>query len=290
MRMKNRYDICGFCAVAAAAAMVATLAGNLHACTLWGAAGGDASGGTIITKNRDWAADHTEVLKMRRGSKGYAYFGLYAEGGAEPGIKAGVNEKGLTVCTASASSIPKDRRASQPGKRGVISALLSGCANCDEALAKKDAIFPSARTMFVMLSDRKKIVLVEVGLDGKYALRIVDSGFVVHTNHFLDPALAEFNIRIGSSSAARLKRIGDLMKDSPRPYRLDSLATMSKDQHDGPDNSLWRNGSKERTLASWIVETPTQGAPTLRVVIANPGQKEETRVLLLNDKFWRETR
>ncbi len=277
-------------ALVAVMVILAALAGNLHACTLWGAAGNDASGGTLISKNRDWAPDHTEVLKMRRSSKGYAYFGLYAEGGAEPGIKAGVNEKGLTVITASAGSIPKDRRANQAGKHGVIAALLSGYANCDEVLAKKDAIFHSARTMFVMISDRRKIVLVEVGLAGKYALKTVDRGFVVHTNHFLEKPLSEFNIKIGPSTAARLERIGDLMKTSPRPYSLDSLAAMSKDQHAGPDNSLWRTGSKERTLASWIVATPARGAATLRVVIANPGQKEETRVLVLNERFWRETK
>ena len=131
----------------------------------------DAAGGTIISKNRDWAPDHSQVLKMHRSAKGYAYFGLYAENGTEPGIKAGVNQKGLTVITATAGSIPKDRRASQPGKHGVIGTLLSGYASCDEVLAKKDTLFPSARTMFLMLSDRSKIVLVEVGLEGKYALK-----------------------------------------------------------------------------------------------------------------------
>lgn len=266
------------------------IAGSLHACTLWGTAGSDVSGGTIISKNRDWAPDHTQALKMHRSDKGYSYFGLYAVDGTEPGIKAGVNEKGLAVITASASSIPKDRRDNQPHKKHVISHVLSGYANCDEVLAKKDTIFTSIRPMFVMISDRSKIVLAEVGLDGKYALKTAENGYVVHTNHFLEPALAEFNIKIGRSSATRLERIGDLMKTSPRPYTLESLAAMSKDQHDGVDNSLWRTGSKGRTLASWIVAIPTQGAPRLRVVIANPGQKEETHVLVLDESFWRETK
>lgn len=276
--------------VAAVLAILLAPADDLHACTLWGAAGSDVSGGTIISKNRDWAPDHTQVLKMHRSAKGYGYFGLYAVDGTEPGIKAGVNQKGLTVISATAGSIPKDRRANQPGKHGVISTLLSGCASCDEVLAKRDTLFPTARTMFLMISDRRRILLVEVGLDGKYALKTVESGFVVHTNHFLEQALAEFNVKIGPSSTTRLARIGDLMQTSPRPYRLESLAAMSKDQHDGPDRSLWRTGSRERTLASWIVQTPAQGAPTLRVVIANPGQQEETHELVLDEKFWRETK
>jgi hypothetical protein len=121
-------------------------------------------------------------------------------------------------------------------------------------------------------------------------VKSVERGFVVHTNHFLDPALAEFNFKVGPSSATRLARIGDLMSAVPRPYRFDALVAMSKDQHDGPDNSLWRTGRRERTLASWIVETPAQGPPKLRVVIANPGQAEETRVLVLDQRFWRETK
>jgi hypothetical protein len=266
--------------------LVALLAGRLEACTLWGVANTNAAGGTVISKNRDWKPDHTQVLKRHRGGKGYAYFGLYAEGGTEPGIKAGVNEKGLTVVTASASSIPKSKTDSQPGKHGVISALLSGYASCDEVLAKRDSIFPNTRAMFIMLSDRVKIVTVEVGLEGKYALKTVASGPVVHTNHFLEESLAGFNAKIGSSSATRLARITKLMMAEPMPCTAESFARISRDQQDGPDSSLWRTGKAACTLASWIVETPARGAPKLRVVLANPGKQEETHAFILDPAFW----
>jgi len=274
--------------LACLAALALSTADSLRACTLWGVAGTNVAGGTIISKNRDWKPDHTQVLKMRRGAKGYAYFGLYAENGTEPGIKEGVNEKGLTVITASASSIPKSIRDNQPGKHGVISRLLSGYANCDEVLAKQDAIFPNTRAMFVMISDRKQILVVEVGLEGKYALKTIENGSVVHTNHFLEESLAEFNIKIGSSSATRFERITHLMKTPSKPCTMDSFVTISRDQHDGPDKSLWRTGKNERTLASWIVEAPARGAPKLRVVIANPGEQEQTQTFILDHKFWRE--
>lgn len=266
-------------------------AARLNACTLWGAAGtAAAGGGTIISKNRDQKPDHTQELRMRRSGNGHAYFGLYAVGGTEPGIKAGVNEKGLTVVTATASSISKNLRDNQPGKHGVIIALLSGCATCDEVLAKKNEIFPNTRTMFIMIADRKKILMVEVGLGGKYALRVVENDVVFHTNHFLDPLLSEFNIKIGPSSSARFARISQLMKTVTRPCTMDSFAAISKDRHDGPDNSLWRTGKNERTLASWIIETPAQGAPKLRVVLANPGEQEQTHTFILDQKFWTETK
>ena len=270
--------------------LVVASACDAKACTLWGVAGRKAAGGTIIAKNRDWEPDHMQVLKMSRAGKGYACFGLYAEGGTEPGIKEGVNEKGLTVITASAGSIPKSMRDNQPGKRGIISKLLSGCADCDEVLTRKDSIFPGARAGFVMIADRKKILMVEIGLEGKYAVKAVENSAVAHSNHFLDERLSEFNVKIGKSSATRLERVSQLIKSPAQPFNTESFAVISRDQHDGPDNSLWRTGRNARTLSSWILETPQSGSSKLRVVLANPGQPEEIRTFVLDQKFWSETR
>jgi hypothetical protein len=225
---------------------------------------------------------------MNRSGKGYAYFGLYAVGGTEPGIKEGVNEKGLTVVTASASSIPQSKRDSQPGKHAVLSKLLSGYASCDEVLAKKDAIFPHTRAMFIMISDATKILVVEVGLEGQYAIKTLTSGSAAHTNHFLDEKLASFNTKIGVSSTTRLARITELLKTEGASHTLESFSKISRDQHAGPDNSLWRTGKNGTTLSSWIIETPARDMPKLRVVIANPGQQEETHSFVLDQKFWSE--
>lgn len=263
---------------------------DLGACTLWGAAGTSASGGTVVSKNRDWKPDHTQVLRMHRGEKGHAYFGLwtvYAEKSTE-GLVAGVNEKGLTVFTAAAGSIPKGMWEDRPVRRSFTGALLADYASCDEVLAKRDAIFPALRPVFIMISDRKKILSVEVGLGGKYAVKTIEDDVVAHANHFLDDSLAEFNINVGESSPKRFERISHLLKMSPRPFTAECFSAMGKDQHDGPDNSLWRTGKIARTLASWIVETPAHGAPKLRVVIANPGQPEQIRSFVLDERFWAE--
>lgn len=262
--------------------------GTLQACTLWGVVCTNASGGTLICKNRDWKPDHTQVLKMNRSGKGYAYFGLYAVGGTEPGIKEGVNEKGLTVVTASASSIPQSQRDNQPGKHSVLSKLLSGYASCDEVLAKKDELFSVTRTMFIMISDRTKILVVEVGLEGKYAIKTVENGSAVHTNHFLEEKLAAFNTKMGTSSTTRLDRITELLKAGSESHSIEAFSKISRDQHAGPDNSLWRTGKNGSTLSSWIIETPARDAPKLRVVVANPGKPEEMHTFVLDQKFWNE--
>ncbi len=242
----------------------------------------------MISKNRDWKPDHVQVLKTHRPTNGYAYFGLYAEGNDEPGIKEGINEKGLTVVTATAGAIPKKTRDAQPGRGGLMRALLAGYASCDEVLADKDKLFFRRRPTFVMISDRNKILMLEVGLQGRYAVKIVESGTVVHANHYLEETMQEFNLKVGSSSSTRVRRVGELLRTAPRPFDTARFAEMSRDRHDGPNKSLWRTGTNGCTLSSWVVQTPPQGAPRLRVLIANPGQPEELRHFVLDDAFWRE--
>jgi isopenicillin-N N-acyltransferase like protein len=215
---------------------------------------------------------------------------LYAEDNDEPGIKAGVNEKGLCVISASASSIPKKQRDNQPGKHGLISILLSKYATVDDVIKDKDNLFPNARTLFYMISDKNNIVIVEVGLKGKYTIKQQSDGKILHTNHFLDKEMSEFNFKPGISSTTRLDRITKLMNDLAPPYNVSQFVTISRDQNDGPDNSLWRVSPKESTLASWILANPKEGAPTLRLVIANPGKKEELHEFTLDEKFWKETK
>lgn len=255
------------------------------ACTLWGTAGVETGGGTLISKNRDWAADHHQYLKKAHPESGWKYFGLYAEGNGDPGLKAGVNEKGLTIVSAS-SNIPRKVRDQQRDVHGVMVKILSRYQSVDELLANADRVFSRSRANFFMVSDSKKLLVVEVGLEGKYALKLNDKDSVTHTNHYLDPELAAlYNKKIAASSATRYERINTLLRQATAPYTLEQFATLSRDQHDGPDNSLWRNG-KETTLASWIVASPAAGASRLRVAIANPGEAESTLELVLDKAFW----
>lgn len=265
-------------------------AANLDACTLWGAAGTHAGGGTIVCKNRDWKPDHQQVLKLRRDGRGYAYFGLCTVYPDKPteGLAAGVNEKGLSVFTAAASSVPKRLWEDQPVQRTFTGRLLTDYATCEEVLAQQHAIFPALRPAFIMISDRTKILMVEVGIAGKYAIQVTANGVVAHSNHYLDKSLAELNVEAGEGSLVRFDRITQLLTTFPGPFTTTSFAVLSKDQNDGPDNSLWRTGRIARTLASWIVETPADGAPKLMVVIANPGQQEQTQSFVLDEKFWKE--
>lgn len=260
-----------------------------HACTLWGAAGAAAQGGTILSKNRDWKPDHIQVLEMQRNGTNYAYLGLYAVGNDAEGIKQGINEKGLTVVTATAGSIPKATREAQPGRGGVMTTLLQRYATCDQILADQKELFSGRKPVFLMISDRKKILVLEVGLKGRYTLKTVTSGTTAHANHFLDASLTNDNLNLGESSTTRVARIHSLLESASGPLDTAAFATMSRDQQAGANNSLWRTGTKSATLSSWIVETPRQGPPRLQVVLADPGEPEQTNTLVLDQKFWRDS-
>jgi hypothetical protein len=273
--------------LAAGCLLLLAAAGDARACTLWAEVETNGAGGTMISKNRDWDADHTQALKIHRNGSGYAYLGLYAEGNSRPGLKQGVNEKGLTVVSAAASCIPMQMRNAEHGKPGMLDLLLSGFATCDELLAKQADVFSNCPAQFILISDREKIVEVEVGLHGRYVLKTVEKGRATHTNHYLDTSLAEFNVSISASSSTRFGRINELLSAHPASCDIAAFAAMSHDQHDGPANSIWRTSTGVRTMSSWIVETPAQGAPTLRLVTADPDQPQKTNSFVLDENFWK---
>lgn len=259
---------------------------SARACTLWGAVL-DNAGGTLLSKNRDWKPDHTQVLKLHNEGMGFAYFGLYAVGNDSPGLKGGVNEKGLCVVSATAGSIPKTKREETPSSPSLSAKLLANYASCDAVLADKDKLLKGRRPSFLMVSDRKKILTIEIGLNGRYAVKVTEAGTVAHTNHFLEGSLGDCNLKVGESSTVRLARITELLKQAPTPLTAAAFATMSRDRSAGVNNSLWRTGKDSATLSSWILETPATGSPRLRVVIADPGKPERTEQLVLDEAFWK---
>ncbi len=266
----------------------AVLSGLLAApaCTLWGAAGERAEGGgTLIVKSRDWRPDHTQETKTVTPRSGYKYFGLYAVGGEEPGLKAGVNRHGLAVVTAAASCLPQSVRKNQPGKRGVTSEILANFDSVDALLAQR-ALFERARASFFLIADRQQLALVEVALGGKYVVRTETNGVVAHTNGYLEEALRSPTLSDGASSTTRLARIKALLAEARLPLDIAQFKRMSSDQHDGPDNSIWRTGAKTRTLATWILALPRQAPPALYLKLANPGQPITETNLVCDAKFW----
>ena len=266
-------------------AITLLLTAPVEACTLFAANGSVVDdGGTLLVKNRDWEPNQHQVIKFVPSKDGYSYFGLYAEGTAA-GMKAGINEKGLTVVSATAGSIPSKERKNMPNKAGSLTKLLKECASVEEALTRTD-LFLGPKIL--MLADKKSVATIEIGPEGKFSIDQKENDYICHANHYVAEDMLNFNKKIGQSSEKRYERIGQLLDNSSVPFSLDSFLNFSSDQNDGPDDSIFRIGgtsSKTRTMAVWAVSIPMQGSPEVYIRILNPNEEEKSCRIIADDFF-----
>ena len=287
MDFSRRRSIFLFSAIFSAFIFLASVS-VINACTLWSAVGSRvAHKGGLIAKNRDWTPEPS-VFHLVQPRVGFRSLGLFPiRDGKQQGLVAGVNEKGLVVVTASASSIPEADR--EKGGSGLARQLLTLFSTVEEVQLNK-SVFARTHPVIFLIADRSQTTWIEVAPEGKFALRASKKGVLMHTNHYLDKTLIDANKKIGRSSRTRLGRIGELLDRHPEPFTLEDFIAFSQDRNDGPDDSLWRTGEKPdgtRTLASWIVSLPPAAPPELFFRLANPGEPEQTMQLTLDRPFWK---
>lgn len=224
-----------------------------YACTIFAAQGACVENdGTLIAKVRDFQPGPQELRLNAKGK--YAFYGLYGGSDRERlSCRGGVNEEGLVVVNAMTSCIPKKQRLSYPSKP-TIRLLLQNCASVAEALEHKEWFYG---TKFLLIGDRKEIALIEIGAEGNTSISRAKNNYLAHTNFYLDPQFANLNIRVGASSAARYKRITELLETAEKPLSLQQFIDFTQDQNAGPDNSIWRLGSRpnvSESLAAFVVK------------------------------------
>jgi isopenicillin-N N-acyltransferase like protein len=266
---------------------IITFPENSTPCTLWSASGKDfvKDGGTLIAKNRDWVPDHSQYLKNVTPKHGFRYFGLFAKGNDDPGLKAGINEKGLVVVSSSAGSVPKIDRNENNKTVGLMTKLLSDCESVDSVL-KKEKLFIGAKNL--MVADKNQVAIIEIGLNGEYSIRTEKNGTLTHTNHFIDDKMLKYNKKIGKSSSIRFNRINEILCNASKPFTLEDFIAFSEDQTGGPDNSIWRTGSspkEEKTLSTWLVYLSGNDKIQVFVKIANPGEEKKIFTFKFEDLF-----
>lgn len=251
-----------------------------QACTLWASAGESvAGGGTMIAKNRDWVPDHQQQLRLYS-SGGYRYLALYASGNDAQGAKAGVNEKGLVIVSASAPSHldKKEFFAGRTSMRTLLSSYDSVASALGALKAGKWACGPE----FLVLADRKEVACVEFGVGGTYAITgETPSGSVYHTNHYLAPSFLALNQGSQVNSRSRYGKIKGFLQDKDQ-YGLADFRAFSADP------LLWRAGATPtatRTLSAWIVRQPENGPAVLYLKLANPGKPVREYEYTLEELF-----
>lgn len=241
-------------------------ASTVLACTLFGAQGSRVlGGGTLVVKNRDYRPEYQE-MRLVQGRR-YRYYGLYGGTEEKMGLKGGVNEAGLAVFSAAASCLPQKERRAMGRSTGALGKLLGWYATVEEALASGIDL---GGPKFLLLADATELAWVEVGDQDRVTVRRVQNGTLAHTNFYLSPEFQELNRKPAVSARHRYARIEDLLESRTSPYRLEDLIRYSTDQTEGPDNSIWRTGSREdgpQTLATFGVWIHAGARPDVFVKI-----------------------
>lgn len=256
-------------------------------CTLWGAVGtSTVDAVTLVGKNRDWKPGQTHELRRVSSAGSYAFLGLFAIGGESPGLKAGINEKGLVVIMATApdTGVPD---AFVPDADNMSShRILSDFATVEETLTKMDG---SIKATFYMVADSKRIAVFEGTTGDETGVRVTQDGFIAQTNHYISPELKSLNKKGQSSSRKRYGRIMSLLASEKGQLQLDDFIRFSEDRNAGPDNSIFRTGGSPdsaRTVATWVVSIPETGSPLLYIALQGSGGSSEAYSGKLDPAFW----
>lgn len=239
------------------------------ACTLFAANGTKfvAGGGTLVAKNRDWRPAK-QMARLVLPPSGNKYYGLFA-GKNYKFNAAGINDKGLMVAMSTAGSIPQKERLSYKRFKSAEGLrtneyLLRYYNSVEDVLKTKEPVWQEPVNF--ILADKKMVAYVEVGPQGKLAVKKVKNGTLYHTNHYIEQAMLPYNQKIGKSSAVRYERIKELMTKQQSPFTLERFVEISQDKNAGANNSIYRVGSKpnsSQTLANFIVYIPPRGYPQL---------------------------
>lgn len=223
-------------------------------CTLFGAIGDSVNGGEVlIGKTRDRPNKSEQAFIEVSPPKGFRYRGIAVKGTKR--VTSGINEKGLVVVSAAASSFEKEDKITSVGK------ILSRTSAVDEVivLVKKGEVHGP---IFYLVGDIHQLALIEV-IDGqRHAIRTKENGVLCHTNHFVLKDMEKLNRKIGTSSQFRLNRIEELLKGGP--FNHDQFVIFAQDHFNGPgNNSICRHfeagiRSSEQTVSAAVYYLPKE--------------------------------
>lgn len=260
------------------------------ACSLWAAAGDQIKdGGTLVGMTWDVPQGIKGELRLVIPKKGSRYLGLFPLQTKDRNtIVAGINELGLVIITASPNSKSSKKRF--VGNSNLVETILRSFGTVDAVMANK-TLFLKTRPMFLIIADRSKIILVQIGSAGKHTVDVAANGLFYQTNHYTHQSLLKENELFVENSMLRLNRLQNLLANHQGPFVIDAFLSIADDRANGPDNSIWRIGSsekKERTLAGWVTYLSQSSPPELYFKLSNPGANELNYEIKLDKIFWTE--
>ncbi len=232
-------------------------------------------GGVIVAKNRDNSPGLSTVLKLLRPETGYRVFAL-VDTEAEGYVVGGINERGLVVLNAAASSVSREKRL--VATEDFSERLLITFDSVEAALSRPE-LFSASYPALYMLADSTKIATIEIAPGGDVAFHTVTNGTIAFSNHYIDKKVSRANELVSENSKFRLNRIRHLLASHHSAMTSSDFIAMSADRKGGPNRAIWRRGTtagKVRTLASMIISLPKQGQPEIFARLAAPAGTKRT--------------
>jgi len=237
------------------------------ACTLYGAIGAAVEGGGVLLgKTRDLAQEEEQVLVRETPRSGPAFLGIASRKSGR--ITAGINDKGLVVVNASASSVEN-----RPRNHILLEKVFSQAGSVEGALRllRQEGM---KSPIHYLLADPHHLALLEVFSPERHEIQVTSDGVLIHTNHYLLPSMGPFNGNPGESSPRRLERIRKLT-NSP-PFSPDRFMDFARDHENGPGgNSICRHhlpGKKSGriTVSALVVRLDPNKSPEVWVRLGHP--------------------
>lgn len=240
-------------------------------CTLFGAIGKSVEGGgVLIGRTRDRPENLEQVFIEVIPPKGYRYQGISTKGKSI--VTSGINERGLVVVSAAASSVERREKKATP-----VGKILSEASSVDEVirLVQKDEIIGP---IYFLIADIQQIALFELFEGGRNEFVVKREGILHHTNHFILERMERYNSKTGRSSSVRLNRIEQLLTGGP--FRKDDFISFARDHEHGPGNhSICRHfeagsRSSEKTISAAVYYLPPGLPPEVWVVLGQPCESQ----------------
>lgn len=248
----------------------------------------------FVFKNRDLNVEKTNPEPTIENGEKYRYikFGVDAEN-KNPGVWAGVNDKGVAVLGADGNCILNFQGEDYGEGEKTWEAyeiVLSKAGSVEEAY-KLIVDFYTANKIggsgdVVLISDRSKAVVLEYSLN-LWALQfVINQPYVIRTNFFVNlkhlrPAPEENSLHL--SSAKRYERAIELLSKTTYNTSLQDIKNLCRDHGNGQSSfSICRHGGdgEYKTCCSVIFEVDSKNILAHYIINELPC-KEECKILRL---------
>jgi isopenicillin-N N-acyltransferase-like protein len=188
-------------------------------------------GHVLLAHNEDWLPwDEEDVFLVHATPDGEPSFLAMTYGGLLPNI--GFNSSG--IAQACDSVYPRDSRIGIP--RIVVSRAVLSARSLTDAISHMLSPQRAAGYNHLLAHESGELYNVEVSAR-QFAILPAEDGFVVHTNHYLDPAmkLIEYEPDELISTRVRYHRARRLMNTSCK-HTIKSLQVILRDHVNQPDS------------------------------------------------------